>query len=85
MVPLAAARQSRLFSGAMATVSIERLAGDEYRVTVTEGASTTVHRVRVTEEDRASYGGGTPAEALLEESLRYQGTPLRVRLKDRPP
>ncbi len=55
----------------MADVRIEVLGGDDYRVEITEGGTATTHRVTVTAEDLATYGGGTDAIRLLEESFFF--------------
>ena len=51
-------------------IKVDHVAGDEWQVTVTNGA-TTQHRVRVTQADLDRYGAGRTAEYLLQESFRF--------------
>jgi hypothetical protein len=55
----------------MAEIRVESIGGEEFRVTVNEGGSTSSHTVRVTSADQQRFGAGAPAEALLEESFRF--------------
>lgn len=55
----------------MAKIEVKKLSGDDYRVTVTEGGGTSTHQVRVSDRDRAEYGGDSEPETLLEESFRF--------------
>jgi hypothetical protein len=51
-------------------ITVEHSAGDVWVVTV-QGASTTQHRVRVTNSDLERFAEGRPAEELLQESFRF--------------
>lgn len=51
----------------MADITVEALGGERYRVTVSEGASSTVHTVAV---DTAIPAGTEPAD-LVEASFRF--------------
>jgi hypothetical protein len=55
----------------MAQITVEATGGDRYRVTVAEGASTTVHEITATPEEIDRLGGGVSAEALLSASFRF--------------
>lgn len=55
----------------MARIQITHEGGDDYRVEVDDGRGTSTHRVTVTEEHLGTYGAGSDAEALLEESFRF--------------
>ena len=52
-------------------IKIQKLSGDEWKVTVESGA-TTEHRVRVSQGDRDRFAApGASTEKLLEESFRF--------------
>ncbi len=55
----------------MAEIDVETLGPDEYRVKVTEGGSTTKHRVTLRRDALLRYGGDVPPERLLEESFFF--------------
>lgn len=56
----------------MARISIERIQGAEYRVTVEEHGATTSHVVTVTAQDVARYAPeGISPEQLLESSFEF--------------
>lgn len=55
----------------MAEIRVEPLEGDEYRVEVVEGGSSSEHVVTATTEHRERYGGEADAKRLIEESFRF--------------
>ena len=54
-----------------ATIEVEKTGDTVYTVTVEQAGDRTTHRVTATPEAVRRYGGGTPAEGLLEESFRF--------------
>lgn len=48
-----------------------RIGDNEFRVTVMEGQSATVHNVTALDEDSRRYGGDVPAERLIELSFEF--------------
>lgn len=54
----------------MAEISVERLDGDAFRVTVTDARSTTAHTVTASNDVIDALGGGAP-ERLIEASFRF--------------
>lgn len=53
-------------------IRIEPLSDDNWLVTVTDGGTTTQHRVHVTAADAKRYGGpASTVEKLLEASFRF--------------
>ena len=55
----------------MAEIRVTRTGDNEFRVTVTEGDSTTVHNVTAMDEDSLRYGGDVAAERLIELSFEF--------------
>jgi hypothetical protein len=55
----------------MAKIAVKRAGDDELEVVVRDRGRATSHRVRVTEHDRATYGGEATKERLVEESFRF--------------
>lgn len=55
----------------MAEIQVSSAGGDQYRVVVIEGKSSSEHTVRVTDDMRSTYGGDASAEALLEASFEF--------------
>lgn len=54
----------------METITLKKLAGDEWQVTV-KSRVTTQHRVRVSPSALERFGAGRSAEDLLRESFRF--------------
>lgn len=54
-----------------AEIEVTHAAGDDYRVDVSEGGSTSTHTVTVTDEHRDRYAPGAGKEDLLEESFLF--------------
>lgn len=54
----------------MTEIGVEAAGGNAYRVTVTEGGSSTVHEVTCSPGDMEALGGATP-EVLIEASFRF--------------
>ncbi|MEE9578845.1 MAG: hypothetical protein V3W24_04655 [Gemmatimonadota bacterium] len=57
--------------GIMADIDVSTAGGDEYVVEVREGGSSTRHTVTLDGAALERFGGGAPAERLLEESFRF--------------
>lgn len=55
----------------MAEITVTRIGDNEFRVTVLEGDSQTVHHVTALDEDSRRYGGDVPAERLIELSFEF--------------
>ncbi len=55
----------------MATIMVTATGGDTYEVTVKEGSGSTSHNVTATVGDLQRYGGGVPAEQLIEASFEF--------------
>ena len=55
----------------MAEITVTRIGDNEFRVTVAEGQSTTVHNVTALDEDSRRYGGDVSAERLIELSFEF--------------
>jgi hypothetical protein len=55
----------------MATIAIEPLQNDVWRVRVEEAGSATTHDVTVTPADAERYAPGVPVERLLEASFAF--------------
>ncbi len=55
----------------MAEIEVEGVRDGEFRVTVSEGRSKSVHTVSVSEDELRRFGEGSSPEALLEESFRF--------------
>lgn len=55
----------------MTKIEVTNVGSEQFEVTVTENGGSSSHVVRVTEEDRARFGGDADAEQLLEESFRF--------------
>jgi hypothetical protein len=55
----------------MAKITVTRIDENEFRVTVVEGDSTTVHNVTALDEDSHRYGGDVSAERLIELSFEF--------------
>ena len=55
----------------MAEITVTGTGQSTYRVEVREGTSKTVHNVTATPADIERYGGGTPAERLIELSFAF--------------
>ncbi len=55
----------------MTDILVTPLGSDLHRVEVREPDSHSVHDVRVTVADLASFGGGVDVATLLEESFRF--------------
>lgn len=55
----------------MADIHIEPTGGEVYQVTVSEGGSTSRHKVTVPQADLERLGGGASAERLLEASFEF--------------
>ena len=55
----------------MEEIRVTRTGDNEFRVTVTEGDSTTIHNVTAMDEDSLRYGGDVPAERLIELSFEF--------------
>ncbi len=55
----------------MADITVTRIDDNEFRVTVVEGDSQTVHNVTALDEDSRRYGGDVPAERLIELSFEF--------------
>jgi len=51
-------------------IAVEQAGGSTYRVTVTDGGSTTTHEVTVGPAEVEALGGATP-ESLIEASFRF--------------
>ncbi len=50
---------------------MEAMGGTNYRITIDESKTTTVHEVTVTPESLKRYGQGATAEHLLEASFKF--------------
>lgn len=55
----------------MASIHVTHEGGDDYRVEVEDDRGASTHRVTVTDDHLATYGGGSDAHELLEESFRF--------------
>ena len=55
----------------MADISVTRSGQTAFRVEVKEGSSSTVHDVTASSADIERYGGGAPAERLVERSFEF--------------
>lgn len=55
----------------MARITVTRGGGERYRVDVDEGGSRTEHDVEAPAAEVERYGGGAPAEALIEASFAF--------------
>ena len=55
----------------MADITVTCIGDNEFRVTVVEGDSQTVHNVTALDEDSRRYGGDVPAERLIELSFEF--------------
>ena len=55
----------------MAEISVTSQGPHEFTVEVTEGSSSSTHRVTVSDKDLEGFGAGAPAERLIEESFRF--------------
>ncbi len=55
----------------MAEISVHSQGGDIYRVTVTEGGSSTTHDVTVAPDEVDRLGAGSSAEQLIAASFRF--------------
>lgn len=55
----------------MARIQVTHESGDDYRVEVEDERGTSSHRVTVSDAHLRTYGAGSEAEALLEESFRF--------------
>ena len=55
----------------MAEIRVTRTGEATFRVEVEEASSSTVHEVTASSGDVQRYGGGAPAERLLEESFEF--------------
>lgn len=55
----------------MAEIAVESIGDHRYRVTVTEGGSTSRHEVTVGPDQATSLGGGAAVEELIEASFRF--------------
>ncbi len=55
----------------MIDIDVSAIGGDEYLVEVREGGSSTRHTVTLDRAALERFGGGVPAERLLEESFRF--------------
>lgn len=55
----------------MAEITVTRIGDNEFRVTVVEGDSQTVHNVTALDEDSRRYGGDVPAERLIKLSFEF--------------
>jgi len=51
-------------------IAVEQAGGSTYRVTVTDGGSTTTHEVTVGPAEVEALGGATP-ESLIDASFRF--------------
>ena len=54
----------------MTDIAVEQAGGSTYRVTVTDGGSTTTHEVTVGSAEVRALGGATP-ESLIDASFRF--------------
>ncbi len=54
----------------MTDIAVEQAVGSTYRVTVTDGGSTTTHQVTVGPAEVEALGGATP-ESLIDASFRF--------------
>jgi len=66
----------------MADISVTRIGQTAFRVEVKEGSSNTVHDVTASNADIERYGGGAPAERLVERSSRDRALLPRIRTRD---
>ena len=55
----------------MATISVESLGTDRYRVRVADGASSTVHEVTADDETVTRLAPGVAAEEVVAASFRF--------------
>lgn len=55
----------------MTKIEVKNVGSEQFEVTVTESGGSSSHVVRVTEDDRARFGGEADSERLLEESFRF--------------
>jgi len=55
----------------MAEITVIRIGDNNFRVTVVEGDSQTVHNVTALDEDSRRYGGDASAEHLIELSFEF--------------
>jgi hypothetical protein len=55
----------------VAEISVESLGGDDYRVTVAEGTTSTSHLVTVPPDTITRLGRGAAAQALVRASFRF--------------
>ncbi len=55
----------------MADITVIRIGEHNFRVTVVEGDSQTIHNVTALDEDSQRYGGDVPAERLIELSFEF--------------
>lgn len=55
----------------MAEISVESIGGDAYRVTITDGDSSTSHHVTAHAADMARVGGNRAAEDIITASFRF--------------
>ncbi len=53
------------------TVQVTKAAPDMFQVEVTEGGSTTTHKVTAYDSQVKQYGGGVAAEILIRESFHF--------------
>ena len=55
----------------MSEIEVSRIDEGSFMVTVREGSSSTTHTVRASEAEIERYGGGAPAERLIEASFQF--------------
>ena len=55
----------------MAEITVIHIGDNEFRVTVVEGDSQTVHNVTALDDDSHRYGGDVPAEHLIVLSFEF--------------
>jgi hypothetical protein len=55
----------------MARISVTARGGDHYRVEIDDGNGRSAHDVEAPAEEVERYGGGVPAEALIEASFGF--------------
>jgi hypothetical protein len=55
----------------VATISVSQPTGATYRVTISDGASSTTHEVTVWPSDVERYAPGSTPEALIEASFEF--------------
>jgi len=55
----------------MPEITVTQTGSDMFTVTVTEGSSSTTHKVRLSANDRSRFAPNAPAVQLVEESFRF--------------